>query len=223
MDQRMFLTIKVSNLIKNQQIKDFVLAALEKAPEYIWTLDASTSGQHHNGETQTEHVIQALVIAEHLADIIEHPVLKELMPPDHLDLLYAAVCLHDLYKCGKPGQVNKIDGKPRTDNMHPLYVPQMLKNIEVLEKEHKYIKAENCEWWLPFCRAVALHSGPWSPIPFDRAPLRSFDNLPMLTFLCDYLASRKGIHIDFEKAEHAHAVGPSYERPTLRELQTKQG
>jgi len=196
-DQRAYLFAKVKDLIQDTQILEFVLLALEQAPDYIWEINASTSGKHHHNETQTEHVLQALKLASHLEDIMSQSVMT-FITDRHISLLYAIVALHDLYKCGKPGQENLVDGQLRSDHQHPMYVAEMLKDLQVWDAgRQNFIKVSECDWWEDFARGVAGHSGPWSPIPFDSSPLQGFTNLTMLGFLCDYFASRKDIHIEF--------------------------
>ncbi len=196
------LVDRAGDLIIDLQIREFVLKALEMAPDYVWTMPASTSGKHHGGETQTEHVLKALEIAQKLAVVLKQPIFTEKVDQDLIDLFYAAVILHDLYKCGLPGQENRDDtGQVRTDPMHPLYPPVALAQLKVNNPGigNGESLVARCPWWEAFCFCVTAHMGPWSPLP-DHAnnACCTFDNLAMLTFLADYLSCQKGITINID-------------------------
>jgi hypothetical protein len=187
------LLTRVQYLIKNPQIKEFVIKALSQAPDYIWEIQASTSGKHHHGETQTQHVLQALKVGESFCRILESVQLRDEVEPNIInpragDVLMAAIALHDLYKCGLPGRENKDDnGNFRTDPLHPIYPGQVLKTLAMWdEKTNTLVAAQECDWWPMFVQCVSFHSGPWSPLPPDY--LLNFTSLPMLTFLADYVA-----------------------------------
>ena len=199
MDQKEYLFHRVRQLITHPQIREFTLKALEMAPEYIWEINASTSGRYHKGETQTEHVLQALYLAERLGVVLEHPLVKRFMPVEGASLLYAIVVLHDLFKCGLPGQERRRpDGSLATDPYHPLYPAEALKHIKVWDNlAITEIEVRECSWWSAFVEGVSGHSGPWSPEPFDFSHLRSLSNFTLLGFLCDYLSCQEGIQIDY--------------------------
>ena len=197
------LFTRAENLIKDGQIRQFVLEALKQAPVYIWTMPASTSGKHHTGETQTEHVLKALTVAEKLMTAIKSGLKHGYGANVSTDLLYAAVILHDLYKCGLPGQENRdIEGNVRTDPMHPLYPAVALRNIAWDDPYNGQckIKACKCDWWSSFTLCVAAHMGPWSPMPRDIDNIMSsLGNLALMTFLSDYLSCQKGITVDIDE------------------------
>ena len=204
------LIVRARSLINDNQIREFVFKALDQAPDYVWTMSASTSAKHHVGETQTEHVLKALRVAEKLMIILEQPATQKHLGKQNLDVFYAAVILHDLYKCGLSGQENRDEtGNICTDPMHPLYPPVALKLIKVKENlpagwaktvkmlEPMEVTVDQCSWWEDFSLCVTAHMGPWSPLS-DHADNAccTFGNFAMLTFLADYLSCQKGIDID---------------------------
>lgn len=197
-DGRNALHRRVRELVVHPQLREFVLQALDRAPDYIWQINASTSGKHHRGETQTEHVLRALALAEHLAEAMEHPAFQPFFPPEGPSLLYAVVVLHDLYKCGLPGQERRRpDGGLATDPLHPLYPPQALKDLKVWDQEKgTEVEVCACPWWKSFCEGVVGHMGPWTPEPAARFLLsEGLGSFALLAFLCDYLASRRGVEV----------------------------
>lgn len=196
---RSLLIERAAKLITHPQLREFVYLALQYAPDYIWEINASTSGKHHSGETQTEHVLAALALAESLQPALEHHRVQPYLPPEGPSLLYAIVILHDLYKCGLPSQERRWkDGTLATDPLHPLYPPEALKHLELHDDNTGgKIPASRCVWWPRFVQGVAGHMGPWSPASVSDAGLQNLGDFTLLGFLCDYFASRKNIQIDF--------------------------
>ena len=181
------------DLIQSLEIRAFVKVALDNAPKYFWTLKASTSGKYHHGETLLQHVLYALTYAQsHIR------MLQWYWDQETKDVFYAAIFLHDLYRCGMEGrELTDEDGQLRTDRLHPIYPASELARLEIPVEELPYKKWEEpfpCfkfSWFKKFQKAVLSHMGPWSPIS-DLNPMN--DNALSLrfhVFLVDYVASRE--------------------------------
>ena len=176
-------------LIQSKEIQEFVKVSLDNAPAYFWTLKASTSGKYHHGETLVEHVLYALEYGQ--ANI---RMLQWYWDEETKDLFFAALFLHDLYRCGiEDRESMDEDGFLRTDNLHPIYAASELSRLEMPSKTKvdDPFFAYRFSWFKKFQKAVASHLGPWSPLK-ELSPMH--DNMLSLrlnVFLVDYVVSRQ--------------------------------
>ncbi|MCK5318773.1 MAG: HD domain-containing protein [Anaerolineales bacterium] len=176
-------------LIQSKEIQEFVKVSLDNAPAYFWTLKASTSGKYHHGETLVEHILYALEYGQaHIR------MLQWYWDEETKDLFFAALFLHDLYRCGIEGRESMDeDGFLRTDNLHPVYAASELSRLEMPSKTKvdDPFFAYRFSWFKKFQKAVASHLGPWSPLK-ELSPMH--DNMLSLrlnVFLVDYVVSRQ--------------------------------
>lgn len=176
-------------LIQSKEIQEFVKVSLDNAPAYFWTLKASTSGKYHHGETLVEHVLYALEYGQaHIR------MLQWYWDEETKDLFFAALFLHDLYRCGiEDRESMDEDGFLRTDNLHPVYAASELSRLEMPSKTKvdDPFFAYRFSWFKKFQKAVASHLGPWSPLK-ELSPMH--DNMLSLrlnVFLVDYVVSRQ--------------------------------
>ncbi len=176
-------------LIQSKEIQEFVKVSLDNAPAYFWTLKASTSGKYHHGETLVEHVLYALEYGQaHIR------MLQWYWDEETKDLFFAALFLHDLYRCGiEDRESMDEDGFLRTDNLHPIYAASELSRLEMPSKTKvdDPFFAYRFSWFKKFQKAVASHLGPWSPLK-ELSPMH--DNMLSLrlnVFLVDYVVSRQ--------------------------------
>lgn len=176
-------------LIQSKEIQEFVKVSLDNAPAYFWTLKASTSGKYHHGETLVEHILYALEYGQaHIR------MLQWYWDEETKDLFFAALFLHDLYRCGiEDRESMDEDGFLRTDNLHPIYAASELSRLEMPSKTKvdDPFFAYRFSWFKKFQKAVASHLGPWSPLK-ELSPMH--DNMLSLrlnVFLVDYVVSRQ--------------------------------
>jgi hypothetical protein len=170
-----------------EEMTKWLELCLDEAPEYFWTMPASTSGWYHSPEDNDKgglirHVRKTIIAAKEL-----HQVYK--ITKEELDLIIAALVLHDTYRCGFTGRECLRNGSISTDNMHPLYPRTGLK--KVTPKDSKDID-------LVF-RMIEGHYGIWSPIPTLYPVITNGMNREeiLITFvhLCDMIASRSNIDV----------------------------
>jgi len=192
MDRKKLLYSRLE-IIKSSEIRAFVKVALDEAPTYFWTLKASTSGKYHHGETLVEHVLSAIEYGqEHVRMVVSF------WDMETIDIFFAALFLHDLYRCGFEGrEATDEDGKLQTDYLHPVYVGAALSRLQIDPEElpHKNwsepFPSFKFSWFKKFQKAVAGHMGPWSTIR-ELSPMQ--DNALSLgfhVFLVDYVVSRQ--------------------------------
>ena len=172
-------------------VETVALKILENYPIYK-TLPASISGKYHIGETQQQHVQNAVNVMKHLCDefaINEHD----------RDLLIGATYLHDigLYIITKKGKTDIIGWKyyEETDYsrhhalaaLHPIIGAALLDNYNMPRKEEvKRLVAVHMSHWLPMC--------PQPETFYER-----------LICIADYVASRGGAIIaDPKRSAQTH-------------------
>lgn len=178
--------------IENEKIREFTKTVLNNVPDYFWDpkFKASSSGKYHlevNGEVESliDHTKRVFKVAR---IFIEHPLYSSMMLGEDKDCLMSACLLHDSIKRG----FNLADVE-HTKFDHPLLIRRLVNNIfdDFTINEPFVQKTLNL---------IERHSGPWNESS------RSTEKLPVPeTFLelichtCDYIASRRGIYIDFTK------------------------
>ena len=182
-----------TNVIQSGEIRGFVYYALMDAPGYFWTLKASTSGKYHSGETLVEHILNALAYAQHHVRM-----LQQYWDRETVDIFYAAVMLHDLFRSGYEGRERTYeDGRYGTDPLHPIYVAHQLQYQQFKHGGTSIIHVANeKKWYSKFAKAVAGHMGPWSPIKECNPMHDNALSLRLHVFLVDYVVSRENIKVD---------------------------
>lgn len=171
-------------LIENQKLRNLVEKVLEAAPDYFYTMPASTTGKYHPEYSLGEgglvrHTKAAVKIADCLLGLEMYSKLKVFK-----DQIIAALILHDSVKKGR-------DGSQWTSITHPLDAADLF--IEVANKE-QLIKTEDVEL---IADMIKSHMGQWNTdrngcevLPKPETPAQKF------VHQCDYLASRKFITVE---------------------------
>ena len=162
------------DMIKDDDIRQFVENALDDAPNEYWTAIGSVSRRNHPPEDNIEcgliiHVTKAMEVAEELFrffgvnDTIDQ------------DIVRSAVMLHDLYKQG-------LEWSDSTDREHGLICAEVLEKYEldayIKRKIQKCIGAHMSRWSYPFSSLMAGYNP---------------DKLVLIVQLSDYIASRNNI------------------------------
>ncbi len=190
--------------ISSTHVKHFTLAALKNAPDYVWTIMASTSGKYHHGELLSEHMLKAFYYGkEHVR------MLGWWWDTLTRDVFYSALLLHDIFRCGFPGREYLYeDERYRTDMLHPIYVAKELTyleyNVPFPDGDPKLgviHVAKDQKWFKKWQKAVAGHMGPWSPIPECNPMNDNALSLRLHTFLVDYVVSRGNIQVIIPELE----------------------
>lgn len=105
---------KYLDLIQSDVIKRFTIFSLENAPNYFWTLPASTSGRRHGGkgETLIDHILGCLYLGQCVLEQFEHHWTQR-----QKDQFISGIILHDLFRChsanGKVAKFTKEDVEKR--------------------------------------------------------------------------------------------------------------
>ena len=158
-------------------------------PDYFFEVDASSTGKYHPkyaaGEGGlTRHVKSACKFAY---ELLSNPIIGKPYSSRDKDLIIISLLIHDGLKYGK----DKKEKYTRFD--HPIlaseYVIENKDNLKMNEEDIEKVS-----------KSIASHMGPWNTnsyseviLPIPRAPMEKF------VHMCDYLASRRFINIDFDE------------------------
>jgi 23S rRNA maturation-related 3'-5' exoribonuclease YhaM len=176
----------------NSQLTMWMNDCLAKAPDYFWTLPASTSGKYHHDSDNNEggtvsHTRKMIVTAKELRDVF-------LLDNKEFDLVQAAIILHDTFKCGFEGRENKYagSGKLGTDILHTVYprigFAKVVVGSDITDDDVDLVY-----------ELVEGHYGKWSPIPqcypTDFKNLDRREQLKVFVHMCDMICSRKSFDV----------------------------
>lgn len=165
-------------LINNDEIRATTARLLEGAPEYFWSVAASSSGKYHPAYALGEgglvrHVKAAVKFANHLFVISDFTEKEQ-------DYIISALLLHDILKHGRDGDVG------RTVFEHPILAAEYIR--ENTSGEYAEVVSS----------LVSTHMGQWTTSKYSSEVLQAPQTkLQKFVHECDYLASRKDIEVLF--------------------------
>lgn len=165
--------------ITNGEIKEFLLASINKFPEYFWEAPASVSKYHYPDEREKGGLV---LHVRRLCKLVDDVVRMHALNYWERDILISACVLHDSFARGIPPN----DGNS-SDPLHPVYPEYMLPYNTFGDN---YIKDRKVYDEIMEC--VSSHSGRFSPV----SSLQSNRKLPMLFHMIDYIGSRDYIKIE---------------------------
>ena len=176
------------NTFETDEIREYCRDMIEQAPDYIWTIPASTSMKYHNATQcqpggQLYHILMACEIMNYILGL--EYIKNKFSQPKKRDCMRTAICLHDMIKCG-------LDGGQYTVHEHPVlaqkWVEETTVEHDIDSRLKKYIG-----------RLIASHSGEWTSSNRSTTVLPSVENdEQFITHLCDYLGSRANLDMVFD-------------------------
>lgn len=170
------------DMIEDNDLKNLVKRCLENAPDYFYTIPASSSGKYHPQYALGEgglvrHTKAAVKIANDLLNLEQY---------HHLDKseIISALILHDILKKG-------MNEKDHTVFNHPILAANFLFS-EYMKSGHVSMafsaKVDNVG------RLIKSHMGQWNTSNYEDGKLpKPIKEDEKFVHLCDYLASRKYI------------------------------
>lgn len=176
------------DFINDELMQEFVEYCVENAPDYFFTMPASTTGKFHPSYTLGEgglikHTKAAVKIANDLLSLEQNSHLPK-------DEIIAALILHDSIKKGN-------NGSNYTVTEHPLYAADFIgKKIDEFEVEYE-VECEELEDLRlkvnSIQRLIKSHMGQWNlDYRLGKAILpKPVEEDEKFVHTCDYLASRK--------------------------------
>lgn len=144
-----FRRLPALDLIADEDLQQQTAKLTAEAPDYFWTVPASTSGYHHP-ESQGEHglwvhTLMVCTAVERLVDSYEE---RFGVDPDHARV---AAILHDQRKNGNPDHPSES-----SISDHDLYMADVVRGHDFPDS---------------VAHAVAEHMGPWYDGPEPSSPL----------------------------------------------------
>ena len=174
--------------ITDDDLKEDAKYLVGHLPDYFFEVDASSTGKYHPKYAAgpgglSRHVKSACKFAY---ELLSNPIIGKPYTSRDKDLIIIALLIHDGLKYG-----NKEKEKyTRFD--HPILASEYVKN----SKNKLKMTDEDIE---KVSSAIASHMGPWNTnsysdveLPIPKAPMEKF------VHMCDYLASRRFINLDFD-------------------------
>ena len=174
--------------IKNEDLKEDAKYLVSHLPDYFFTVDASSTGKYHPKYAAGEgglarHVKSACKFAY---ELLSNPLIGKPYSDSDKDLIIIALLIHDGLKYGSvKEQYTRFD--------HPILASEYAKN----NRDNLKMTSEELD---KMADAVASHMGPWNTnsysdvtLPIPKAPMEKF------VHMCDYLASRRFINLDFDE------------------------
>ena len=200
-DKTIFNTILET--FENEDIKKFAVECIDSISEYIYSVPASSTGKYHpkyalNDGGLVRHTLALVRIMNHLFSI---DCVKNQFTSRERDLLRVAGLMHDTKKSGSQ---EEYEGNKFTKFNHPLLAADEVVRVWKTEMEHMITPDE---LKIIYC-SIRSHMGQWNTdkrSPGVELPLPQ-TKYEIMVHVCDYLASRKDIELQFE---YAHKDWPS--------------
>ena len=171
------------NYILNPKIKEFAEKAIVSLPDYFFIIPASSTGLYHPAYSLGDgglvrHTRAAVRIAIELTRMEDYRFTDE-----NIDLCIAALLIHDGYKSG-------VIQQTYTQADHPLIIANELKKSKDLNEMLPQDKFDT------LLSLIIHHMGQWgsdgiTEIDRPATPMEKF------VHLCDYLASRRCLTMEF--------------------------
>lgn len=175
--------------IKDNKRREDLKILVSGLPDYFFEIPASSTGKYHPAFASTEHgLVKHTKVAVRIAkELLENPGLNNFTSTEK-DLIIMSLVLHDGFKSGKiKEKYTRFD--------HPLLVCDYIK-----ENKSKLSLTENEIELLT--RMISSHMGIWNKDINDVEVLpKPKDKYERFVHMCDYLASRKVIDVEFDNID----------------------
>lgn len=177
------------SFIKNPQIKEFTIKALEILPDYFFEVAASSTNKYHPSYALGEgglirHTKAAVRIA---VELFRCETVTGHFSDDIKDIIISALILHDGAKHG-------LNGSRYTITEHPKVVVELIKNNkDTYENLDEKIFNQIMD-------GIATHMGQWVLDFKTKKEVLDKPKTGVQKFIhmCDYLASRKCLEFNFD-------------------------
>lgn len=174
--------------IKNKEYMNDINYLIENLPDYFFEVPASSTGKYHPKYALgcgglVRHTKSAVRMAY---ELLNNPIIGDKYTNKEKDLMIIGILLHDGLKSGK-------EKSEYTKFEHPLLASNYIKE----NREHLKMNNEDIDF---ICMVIESHMGPWNTDYNGSEVLPKPENkYQNFVHMCDYLASRKFINIDFDK------------------------
>lgn len=183
---------KEISFIKNTSYREDFEKLISDLPEYFFEIEASSTGKYHPKYALgpgglLRHTKAAVRIA---VELLNDPSIGEKYTQNERDLMIIALTLHDGLKCGIPKQ-------KYTQANHPLlaanFIRERKEKLAFLEEEIEFL-----------ANGIESHMGPWNTDPYTKEEILPKPKTKYQNFIhmCDYLASRKMLLVEFDESNN---------------------
>lgn len=173
------------SLIYNLDIKEFVIACLEVAPDYVFTdCPSSSSGKFHPLE---ELSADGTIIHTKKVFSLAYELSTGLDCVAYRDEICAAALLHDLMKQGPEKSGHTVPDHPQlmANKITEVYNNSFRDKISVESAQIMYY-------------GVFYHYGPWTLDQYKK-PIKDFSPMELAVFIADFIASKRFVHVAYRK------------------------
>lgn len=179
---------KELNYIKNTRYKENAKILINLLPDYFFEVPASSTGKYHPSFALNEGglVRHTKAVVRFGKELLSNQSVSSIFTEDEKDLMLVAMIMHDGVKSGIPKEkYTRFD--------HPLLASKLIK-----ENKEKLTLTENEVFAL--CNMIESHMGEWNT-DYDGNEIlpKPVNKYQKMVHMCDYLASRKFINIDFDE------------------------
>ncbi len=174
--------------IKNENYRNNLNILLDLVPDYFYEVEASSTGKYHPKFALGEQgLIRHTKVAVRIGkEVLSLECMKDYFSNREKDLMLIALILHDSMKLGNPREkYTRFD--------HPLLAGKLIKENQVkttfTDIEVKFL-----------INAIASHMGEWNTNAYSDVVLpKPRTKFQIFVHICDYLASRKFINVEFDE------------------------
>ena len=182
--------IREINYIKNEKYKENIKVLIELLPDYFFEVPASSTGKYHPSFTLGDGgLVRHTKVAVRIAyELLNNESVGHSFNEDEKDLIIMALIMHDGLKSGlEKSQYTAFD--------HPLQVCKyIVDNRDKLTLNEDEIKL--------ITDMISSHMGEWNTNNYSSVVLPKPSNkYQRFVHMCDFLASRKFINVNFENNE----------------------
>lgn len=186
-DEKIKVFEKEFSYIMDNDIRKDAMYLISALPDYYFIVDASSTGKYHPKYASgkgglSRHIKSAVKMA---VELLNDPCISKPYTDRDRDLIILSLLIHDGLKYGTvKEEYTRFD--------HPILIRDFVEE----NKENLLMNSDDIE---KVKNAVASHMGPWNTskyssviLPIPKAPMEKF------VHMCDYLASRRFINLDFD-------------------------
>ncbi len=177
------------NYIKDDKIREDLKYLVSNLPDYFFEIETSSTGKYHPKFASGSHgLVRHTKVAVRIAyELMNNPALNNFTNREK-DLIILALTLHDGLKCGNPKErYTRVD--------HPLLASSFIKE----HKDKLSLGDEDIDF---VTSVISTHMGNWNTDYNGNEVLPKPKNkYQRFVHMCDFLASRKVINVEFNGIE----------------------
>lgn len=180
-------------LIRDVKLRGIVKLGLLSAPDYFFSVPAASSGKYHPDFAQgvgglVKHTKAAVKIAQTLLVMEQYSHINQ-------DDVISALILHDTIKKGVIEQEYTVFEHPMLASAH-LYTTYFETINNVVDIDPSF--SERIE---DICKMIESHMGQWNTSKYSDTILpKPITSEQKFVHLCDYIASRKFLDLEFDES-----------------------